>query len=194
MAIAGCVKGLTIPVNGVSKSPPPNKGNTESMESQEPAVVEEVSDSVFESLQNGANNGNNSDANKIVTDTEYFCTYDKFPWFKGAKAEDMFKVEGDIEHTRWDEWGERVKIMTRDFLKVTSVTSDGFWIVINVTEYFCPFEKFPWFRNATSADIFKVQGQAYHLWWDELDIDLKEDDFKELATIIRPVTNNGDSK
>ena len=78
-------------------------------------------------------------------------------------------------------------MMTPDLLKVTSVTSDGFWITINETEYFCPFDKFKWFRGARIEEIFKVKGDAEHLYWGKLNIDLNESYFQNNASIIRPV-------
>jgi len=72
-------------------------------------------------------------------------------------------------------------------IRVTSITHDGFWITICATEYYCTFEKFPWFRNGTEEQIKDVQGDVTHLFWDELDIDLNEDSFKRKASVVRPI-------
>lgn len=40
-------------------------------------------------------------------------------------------------------------------------------------EYFLPFEKFPWFRNATVRQISNIQLlHNTHLYWSSLDVDL----------------------
>ena len=64
-----------------------------------------------------------------------------------------------------------------DFIKVTSIEINGFWI-----------------KGAKAEDMFKVEGDIEHMRWDELDIDLAESYFREASAIIRPVTNNKDSK
>ena len=79
------------------------------------------------------------------------------------------------------------KYPPKDNIKVTSVTDEGFQIIIHSTEYDCPFDKFPWFRNGTVAQIKDVEGDADHLFWDELDIDLSCDSFKRLSTASRQV-------
>ena len=86
--------------------------------------------------------------------------------------------------------------MTQDFIEVTSVTSDGVWITINETEYFCNFDKFPWLKSGDLESVYKVKGQAYRLYWREggLDVDLKEQDFIELASITRLVQKHEKEK
>jgi Protein of unknown function (DUF2442) len=49
----------------------------------------------------------------------------------------------------------------------------GFWMLLGAEELFLPFEKFPWFRDATVRQISRVElPSADHLYWPELDIDL----------------------
>ena len=49
----------------------------------------------------------------------------------------------------------------------------GLWLLIDGQEYFLPFEAFPWFRNATVAQLSRIERPlAGHLHWLELDIDL----------------------
>ena len=81
---------------------------------------------------------------------------------------------------------------TKDKIAVTSITEDGFWIAINATEYFCPFEVYYWFRNAKHEDIKNVVGNAESLHWEVLDIDLTGESFKRMSKVTRPVgdTNN----
>ena len=76
---------------------------------------------------------------------------------------------------------------TKDKIEITVVSEDGFWITINDFEYFCPFDKFPWFRGAAPDDIRDVLGNADDLTWDYLDIDLAGSFIIKTATIIRLV-------
>jgi len=78
-----------------------------------------------------------------------------------------------------------MKFQPTDNIKVTSVVDDGFWITIQNFEYFCPFDKFPKFRQGTAAQIKDVEGDVNHLFWDDLDIDLDVEDIERLATIKR---------
>lgn len=58
-------------------------------------------------------------------------------------------------------------------LEVTNISQHGFWILLNGTEYFLPFEKFPWFRKASIADLTNIQLlHKSHLYWPALDVDL----------------------
>jgi hypothetical protein len=61
-------------------------------------------------------------------------------------------------------------------IEVTNISIHGFWLLISRKEYFLPFEKFPWFRNATIANIHDVMlTHSTHLYWPSLDIDLNLD-------------------
>ncbi len=65
--------------------------------------------------------------------------------------------------------------------EVVSISSHGFWLLIGGAEYFVPFERFPWFRNATRTQIRDVEFlHGQHLYWPTLDVDL------DLATIEDP--------
>ena len=79
------------------------------------------------------------------------------------------------------------KYPPKDNIKVTEITNTGFNIVIRTTEYFCPFDRFPWFHDKNPDDIRNVEGDADHLFWDVLDVDLSEDSFKRLATVVGSV-------
>jgi hypothetical protein len=53
------------------------------------------------------------------------------------------------------------------------VSVNGFWIFINGTERFLPFEEFPWFRDATIGQLTHVETPSpHHLYWPALDVDL----------------------
>ncbi len=61
-------------------------------------------------------------------------------------------------------------------LEVTNISRVGFWILLDERELFLPFEKFPWFRQASVAAILKVERpHPGHLFWPDLDIDLAVD-------------------
>ncbi|HBG28917.1 MAG: hypothetical protein A2Y10_16580 [Planctomycetes bacterium GWF2_41_51] len=58
-------------------------------------------------------------------------------------------------------------------LEVTNISQHGFWILLSGKEYFLPFEKFPWFREASIADLTNIQLlHKTHLYWPALDVDL----------------------
>jgi hypothetical protein len=57
--------------------------------------------------------------------------------------------------------------------EVTNVSSAGLWILIDGQENFLPFAQFPWFRNATIAQLTNVRRPSpHHLHWPDLDVDL----------------------
>ncbi|PKL49636.1 MAG: DUF2442 domain-containing protein [Planctomycetes bacterium HGW-Planctomycetes-1] len=57
--------------------------------------------------------------------------------------------------------------------EVVNISQHGFWILFNGKEYFLPFEKFPWFRKASIADLTNIQLlHKTHLYWPSLDVDL----------------------
>lgn len=58
-------------------------------------------------------------------------------------------------------------------VEVTNVSRHGLWVLVGDEELFLPFEKFPWFREASIEKISVVERQtADHLYWPLLDIDL----------------------
>jgi hypothetical protein len=65
--------------------------------------------------------------------------------------------------------------------EVTNISTHGFWIMLSDTEYFLPFEQFPWFKEATISQISNVKLlHGSHLHWPELDVDLS------LSIILNP--------
>ena len=57
--------------------------------------------------------------------------------------------------------------------EVTHVSKHGLWLLREDEELFLPFEKFPWFRQATIEQITHVEAPGPdHLYWPDLDIDL----------------------
>ena len=58
-------------------------------------------------------------------------------------------------------------------VEVANVSPHGFWLLIDQTEHFVPFDQFPWFRDATIGQLTNVQlPSPHHLHWPDLDIDL----------------------
>ena len=58
-------------------------------------------------------------------------------------------------------------------VEVTNVSPHGFWLLVEEREHFVPFKDFPWFRDASIAELTKVElPSPHHLYWPDLDIDL----------------------
>jgi hypothetical protein len=57
-------------------------------------------------------------------------------------------------------------------VEVTQISIGGIWLLIDEKESFLPFEKFPWFRDASVGMIHNVELLDNHLYWPDLDIDL----------------------
>lgn len=60
-------------------------------------------------------------------------------------------------------------------VEVQHISAHGFWLFVEPTakEYFLPFSEFPWFKQATIADILAVEFERDHiLHWPKLDVDL----------------------
>lgn len=57
--------------------------------------------------------------------------------------------------------------------EVTHVSNHGFWLLLGNEELLVPFAEFPWFQQATIAQLTDVEWpSANHLYWPQLDIDL----------------------
>lgn len=57
--------------------------------------------------------------------------------------------------------------------EVTNVSPHGLWILVDDNEVFASFNDFPWFRDASIAELTHVERpSAHHLYWPALDIDL----------------------
>lgn len=58
-------------------------------------------------------------------------------------------------------------------IEVTNISAHGFWVLVKGTEYFLPYDKFPWFQNARVGEILNVELlHGSHLHWPKLDVDL----------------------
>jgi hypothetical protein len=59
---------------------------------------------------------------------------------------------------------------------VGNVTRRGFWLLLDESEHFLPFEQFPWFRNASIEALTTIERpSSHHLYWPMLDVDLAVD-------------------
>ena len=58
-------------------------------------------------------------------------------------------------------------------VEVTNISGHGFWLWLADRELFVPFSEFPWFREASVAQLIAVEWPSQdHLYWPQLDIDL----------------------
>jgi len=72
-------------------------------------------------------------------------------------------------------------------VEVTNVSSHGFWLLVEEREHFVPFKDFPWFRDASIAELMKVElPSPHHLYWPDLDVDLAVEslDHPELYPLV----------
>jgi hypothetical protein len=61
-------------------------------------------------------------------------------------------------------------------VEVGNVSAHGFWLLLGEREHFLSFTDFPWFRDATIAQLTNVElPSGHHLYWPELDVDLAVD-------------------
>ena len=63
--------------------------------------------------------------------------------------------------------------------EVADISPHGVWLNTQGSEYFLPYEEYPWFKDAKVLDIFNVQLlHGDHLHWPVLDVDLEIDSLK----------------
>jgi len=61
----------------------------------------------------------------------------------------------------------------RTLAEVTNVSPHGFWLLLREREVFVSFKEFPWFRDASIAELVNVQlPSPHHLYWPDLDVDV----------------------
>jgi hypothetical protein len=76
-------------------------------------------------------------------------------------------------------------------VEVANVSPHGFWLLLGEEELFVSFSSFPWFRDATIAQITNVQlPSERHLYWPDLDIDLAVESIRNpeaFPLVSRPV-------
>jgi hypothetical protein len=65
--------------------------------------------------------------------------------------------------------------------EVTNISAQGIWLLAHERELFLPYDIFPFFKNATVADILNVRIEhGKFLFWPSLKVDL------ELDSILSP--------
>jgi len=58
-------------------------------------------------------------------------------------------------------------------LEVVNIDRHGAWLYVKGAEYFLPYEKYRWFKDAKVADILGIQLlHDDHLYWPSLDVNL----------------------
>jgi hypothetical protein len=68
-------------------------------------------------------------------------------------------------------------------VEVGNIDRFGVWVLVQDTEYFLPYEEFPWFREASVGDILQVELlHGDHLRWPTLDVDLCIESLKSPAS------------
>jgi hypothetical protein len=77
-------------------------------------------------------------------------------------------------------------------VEVTNVSGNGFWLLLGTEEVFVEFKQFPWFKEASIAQLLHVSRPApHHLYWPDLDVDiavesLTQPDEYPLVSRVRP--------
>jgi len=85
-------------------------------------------------------------------------------------------------------------------VEVTHVSTQGFWVLLDGRELFAAFVDFPWFRDATIAQLQTVEWPSPdHLYWPELDIDLAVTSLAApsdypLVSCVRPVAGVAEAR
>jgi hypothetical protein len=70
-------------------------------------------------------------------------------------------------------------------VEISHVSQHGLWVLMDAEELFLPFEQFPWFRDATIAQICSVERPTDdHLYWKQLDIDLSVQSIRKPAAFL----------
>ena len=63
--------------------------------------------------------------------------------------------------------------------EITNVSPFGLWMLVGSEELYLSYKDFPWFKNATIAQVTHVERPSSgHLYWPELDIDLAVDSIR----------------
>lgn len=58
-------------------------------------------------------------------------------------------------------------------VELSNVSPHGMWLLVDGRERFLSFEEFPWFRDASIAQLARIERPAQgHLRWPDLDVDL----------------------
>lgn len=67
-------------------------------------------------------------------------------------------------------------------IEVSLVSSKGFWLLLDDEELFVSYGEFPWFKQATVAQITTIERpSSNHLYWPLLDVDLSVESVRNPA-------------
>jgi len=87
---------------------------------------------------------------------------------------------------------------TTSKVEVQDISTFGVWLYVAGKEYFLPYERHPWFRDATVAEISNIEFLfGHHLHWPDLDVDLAVDSLEHpekyplIAKYVSRRTNKG---
>jgi hypothetical protein len=66
--------------------------------------------------------------------------------------------------------------MNTSIVELSNVSAHGIWLLIDDGELFLPYDEFPWFRDATIAQLSSIERPTSDaLRWPDLDVDLAID-------------------
>ena len=66
--------------------------------------------------------------------------------------------------------------MSTSAVELSNVSAHELWLMVDERELFLPFDQFPWFRDATIAQLSRIERSSHgHLRWPDLDVDLSID-------------------
>ncbi len=58
-------------------------------------------------------------------------------------------------------------------IEITNISTHGFWLFCRDEEFFMPYKKFPFFKEAPLKKILNFQEiSPNHFYWPDLDVDL----------------------
>jgi hypothetical protein len=75
--------------------------------------------------------------------------------------------------------------------EVTHVSRHGLWLLLGDEELFLSFADFPWFKDATIAELSEVEFPTEnHVYWPSLDVDLAVESIRNpsafpLVSVVR---------
>lgn len=76
--------------------------------------------------------------------------------------------------------GNNTLELSASAVEVSLVSNQGFWLLAADEELFLAYVDFPWFKEATIAQITQVERpSADHLYWPSLDIDLSVESVRD---------------
>ena len=66
--------------------------------------------------------------------------------------------------------------MSTSTVELSNVSAHGIWLLVDDRELFLPYDEFPWFRDATIAQLASIERPTEEsLRWPDLDVDLSID-------------------